>query len=70
MTPRLFEAHLIRLGGAYERAYESCQFDAMIALEQEIGKLQAEQPEAWLTPWLVRGRNVIRRCRGLEDING
>lgn len=61
---------VFRLGGEYERACLARDFAKAMDVEQEFTRIGIELGEnyAW---WLLvlRGRNVIRRCRGLEELN-
>jgi len=62
---------LVRLGGRYERATLARDYVHGIALEQEINDVSKDAEDAgiWPAPLVVRGRNIVRRARGLELIN-
>lgn len=60
----------VRDGGNYEHLMlaETKNWPAIIALEKRIATRNDASAE-WLTPWVVRGRNLIRKKRGLELIH-
>lgn len=61
-------AYLVRLGGSYERAALSRDYDAMRAAEQALVELDGKHE--WVDCGLLfrRGRNAIRKARGLESV--
>lgn len=70
LTDTQLTAHLVRLGGQYERArlavppdYEAAQ-DAEFVFE----RFQTEFPSTNCGIWFRRGQNVIRRLRGLDEV--
>lgn len=68
--PRALQARLMRLGGAFERARLDHDHTRAIAAGDEIARTGAQMPEIyawWLT--VIRGRNAIRRARGLEPVH-
>lgn len=70
MTPAALNARLLRLGGDSERARLDRDYDHAISADDEIARIGAQMPEIyawWLT--VIRGRNAIRRARGLEPIH-
>lgn len=60
------DVRLIRLGGRYERARLSSDWDAAIRYERQFDELAREHPTVWIQPFVVRGQNVVRKARGLE----
>ena len=64
-------AILRRAGGNYERAFLAQPRDhsACIQLEQFFEAMQIHYPEIWVGIQAVKGRNKIRRLRGLEELN-
>ena len=60
-------AIMVRLGGEYERAHISGNLTECIRIEKLIGEYQ-NSSENWLKPLVVRGRNIVRRNRGLEEV--
>lgn len=70
MSDLQIAARLVRLGGEYERADEVRDYTRKVEIDQQIQRLGAETSEdyAW---WLsvIRGRNVVRRARGLEEVH-
>jgi len=55
---------LIQLGGEYEKS----SLPRRIEIEKELKVLRQENPEIWITLFVVRGQNVIRRIRKQEKI--
>ena len=58
-------------GGRYEQAFLCVprQFDACIRLDKFLDALQLHYPETNIRLQVIRGRNKIRRLRGLEEMN-
>ena len=60
---------LVRIGAKYERADQKRDFDTLIMLDKEILFWHEKLSETWIAPFIVRGRNNIRRARGQEEIH-
>lgn len=69
MSDRTIEQQMIRLGGAYERARLAQDWGTGAFIESAINDRCNEHPTLWLAPFIVRGRNVIRRHRHLEPVH-
>ena len=59
---------LMRIGGEYERAVLARDFERGMDIERRIQHL-AETEENYVPSFIVRGRNHIRKLRGLELLN-
>ena len=62
------EVKLSKLGGMFERADQAREFDKITQIEKEIQAIY-ETTDFWITPYIVRGRNVIRKARKQELIH-
>lgn len=62
-------ARLIRLGGEYERAVQARDMERAVTLDHQIdalGKTLIEDVAWWNL--VIRGRNIIRRARGFDEV--
>lgn len=70
MAPSAIAARLVRLGGEYERASEARDYDRMVEIDQDIARLGDSLSEDYAWEILViRGRNIVRRPRGLDELH-
>jgi hypothetical protein len=63
----MIERQLMRMGVRYERASQARDYGLLIQLERELRDIESDT-DFWITPFVVRGRNIIRRRLGLERI--
>lgn len=52
------------LGARYERANLQRNFARMMQIENELARLERDNPDMWVSSFVARGRNFISRARG------
>ncbi len=60
---------LVLLGGRYERASLTRDYEMMTQVARKLDRLAADNPEVWIQMFVVRGQNVIRRAHRLEALH-
>lgn len=69
VVARLLYIRLVRLGAMYERAEQRRDFGALIEIERQINAIADANENVYVDSAVLRGRNVIRRAHGLEEIH-
>jgi hypothetical protein len=62
---------LVRLGGMFERAALAQDYKAMSHAEWHVTDIARNHDRnwAWANAWTTRGRNIVRKARGLPLLN-
>lgn len=61
-------ARTVRLAGDYERALIVKDWDKIFAIEKELTELNNSLDDYYIPGLICRGRNIIRKHRGLGEV--
>jgi len=60
---------LRKLGMDYEEAAINRDYETAAKIEKQIEEIAEQNPEVWIAPLVVKGRNQVRRRYGLLPVN-